>query len=291
MDVSIRPITDPEELRAVEDLQQGVWGMPDRDVVPYHQLIAAMHSGGVVLGAFSTDGRLIGFCYGFVGLREGQLVFHSHLAGVLPEQRSSDVGFRLKRAQRQVALDLGIERMVWTFDPLMSLNANFNLHKLGAVARRYYVNYYGEMTDALNRGLPSDRVEVDWWLRDARVVSLMSGRRQPQAWEAAPALTAVEHPLGIAPGEPVLHLHDPVVRVQIPTALVQLKERAPQLAVAWRMVTRQVFLHYFPRGYAAVDFVVEDRDGLPRTEMARGERAGYYILQASAEDARPERTP
>lgn len=282
IDVSIRPITDPEELRAVEDLQQGVWGMPHLDVVPSHQLVAATRSGGVVLGAFSAERGLIGFCYGFVGLREGELVFHSHLAGVLPEYRSSDVGFRLKRAQRQVALDLGIERMVWTFDPLMSLNAKFNLHKLGVVARRYYVNYYGEMTDALNRGLPSDRVEVDWWLRDARVVSLMSGQRQAQAWDAVPALTAIPHPLGTAPGEPVLHLRDPVIRLQIPTVLPQLKERAPQLAVAWRAVTRQVFLHYFSRGYAAVDFVVEDRDG---------ERTGYYVLQGSAAQSRPERTP
>ena len=52
--------------------------------------------------------------------------------------------------------------MRWTFDPLVARNAYFNLHKLGAVADRFERNFYGEMTDTLNRGERTDRVVVRW---------------------------------------------------------------------------------------------------------------------------------
>ena len=121
--VEIRPITDLPTLRALEDVQQRVWGMPDRDVVPTHQLLAATAAGGVVLGAFSPEGAVVGFCYGFVGRRQGRLFLYSHMAGVVEEWRGRQIGFRLKRAQRDAALAQGVDWMVWTFDPLQSANA------------------------------------------------------------------------------------------------------------------------------------------------------------------------
>lgn len=268
-DIEIRPITDVPGLRTVEELQRTVWGMPDRDVVPYHQLLAASSAGGAVLGAFTVDGRLIGFCYGFVGLREGEFFFYSHMAGVHEEYRNRDVGVRLKRAQRQFVLDGGLDRMVWTFDPLMSGNASFNLRKLGAVARRYHVDYYGEMPDALNRGMPSDRLEVDWWLRDPRVESLMRGDQPSRAWhDITPVLLAVPQAIGVTPGDAVLEATAPILRLEIPTAFTQIKDHDLGLAKAWRMATRRAFMHYFRREYAAVDFLAEDPQ----------RRVGSYIL-------------
>lgn len=276
--ITIRPLRDMPNLHAVEDLQRTVWGMPEREIVPSHQLLAAVSAGGTVLGAFTEAERLVGFCYGFIGMRDGQLLFYSHLAGVLEEYRGSGVGFLLKRAQRDVALARGVDRMVWTYDPLTSMNAYFNLHKLGAVARRYYVNYYGEMTDALNRGLPSDRVEIDWWLRQPRVETLMSGQKSAPVWENGTlALAAVPEEGGMMPGEPVFNLHQPVLRIQTPTEFARIRERNLQLARAWRMVTRRVFLHYFDQGYAAVDYVLEQNT----------DRLGSYVLEAQSSPERP----
>ena len=40
--------------------------------------------------------------------------------------------------------------MTWTFDPLVSRNARFNLTKLGAHAVEYLPDFYGAMEDGIN---------------------------------------------------------------------------------------------------------------------------------------------
>ena len=246
--ITIRPVTDVAELRAIEDLQLAVWRMPERDIVPLHHLLAASGAGGRVLGAFTPEGTLVGFCYGFAGVRGGRTLFYSHMAGVLAEFRDRDVGFRLKQAQREAALAGGFEWMVWTYDPLQSGNAYFNLHKLGGEARRYHVNYYGAMRDELNRGTESDRLEVDWWLRDPRVHALMRGE---------------------APGVP----EGEVLRIDVPADITALRRRDPHAAAAWRQTTRGQFLDAFSAGYVAVDV-----DRLPDRSayllVRRAERSG-----------------
>jgi predicted GNAT superfamily acetyltransferase len=164
-------------------------------------------------------------------MRSSRRLFYSHMAGVLPGYRDGDVGFRLKEAQRAAALADGIDWMVWTYDPLQGGNAYFNLHKLGAEARRYYVNYYGAMNDALNRGTDSDRLEVDWWLRDPRVEALMRGLPAPAS-----------------PGR-----SDEVQRIDVPADITSLRRSDPDAAAAWRRDTRRQFLDAFATGYAAVD--------------------------------------
>lgn len=242
--MTIRPITAVADLRAVEELQREIWGMPDCDVVPSHQLLAANAAGGIVLGAFEPSGRLLGFCYGFVGLRRGRPLFYSHMAGVVERARGRGVGFQLKRAQRDAVLGHGLDHIVWTYDPLQSANAHLNLHKLGARAARYYVDYYGEMHDALNRGGPSDRLEVDWWLRDPRVEALMRGTTPPR-------------------------LEGERVRIEIPAALAAIRQHDPARAESLRLRTRKAFLRYFAEGYEAVDF----------EQSGPAEGTGAYILQ------------
>ena len=276
-DALIRPISDIVTLRRLEELQQRIWAGPEREVVPAHQLLAAAAAGGVVLGAFAPGGDLVGFCYGFLGQRQGRPLFYSHMAGVIEEWRGRDVGFRLKQAQRREALARGLAWMVWTFDPLQSTNAYFNLHRLGAEARRYYVNYYGEMPDELNRGVESDRLEVDWFLRSPRVEGLMHAqardKRQAepsQPTEAAVALAGSSDPLP-RPADPVLDLDAPEVRVEIPPAFTPLRTADLGLAREWRATSREVFRAYFERGYAAVDFV-------------RTPALGYYVLRRARAD-------
>jgi predicted GNAT superfamily acetyltransferase len=45
---------------------------------------------------------------------------------------------------------------------MIARNAWFNLGKLGAVADRFYPDFYGEMTDAINAGERSDRLVIRW---------------------------------------------------------------------------------------------------------------------------------
>src|SRR5699024_10712291 len=88
----------------------------------------------------------------------------SHMLGILPEYRKGGLGVKMKLKQADIAKALGYQMITWTFDPLESLNAYVNLHKLGAVAAHYKPNHYGSMDDKLNKGLPSDRIQIEWYL-------------------------------------------------------------------------------------------------------------------------------
>ena len=282
-EITIKIIKDIESMRRIEDLQMEIWGMPEREVVPSHQLLAASGAGGAVLAALEPDGTMVGFCYGFAGWRDGRPLFYSHMAGVKGARQLHDIGFRLKCAQREAAMAMGFDRAVWTFDPLLSVNARFNLHKLGATAQRYHVNYYGEMPDALNRGLDSDRLEVDWALRSPRVVAAVAGTPHTREWGHAPrALESVRHPLGTAPALPDLTLAAPAILIEIPTDFTAIRQRDRHLGQAWRLASREVFLHYLGRGYRAVNFLLhpsETRWG--EVERLRGE---YVLVRDADED-------
>src|SRR5437868_1566843 len=148
-----------------------VWGLPPRDAVPSNLLHAMVNSGSLVVGA-SEDNKLIGMALMFPTDRSKHKRLWSHMAAVDPAYQSQGIGFGLKQFQRKWALEKGYQEIGWTFDPLQRGNANFNLHVLGTVTNTYHVNFYGEMTDGINAGLPSDRVEAVWHLRNQRVKQL-----------------------------------------------------------------------------------------------------------------------
>src|SRR5438477_11807291 len=106
-DIVVRDIVGQAEMRAVEELQKEVWRLPDLDVVPLTQLVAAKATGGVVIGAFDRN-ILVGFAYGFVGYEEGSVTHHSHMLAVRPGYRSLNIGYLLKLTQREKVLEQGI---------------------------------------------------------------------------------------------------------------------------------------------------------------------------------------
>jgi predicted GNAT superfamily acetyltransferase len=157
--MEIRSLSRLEEFSQAEALQGQAWNCPDREIVPAHLLQAQAGHGGCVLGAWQ-ESELVGLVYGFP---TGLDYLYSHLAAVSPALQGRGLGERLKRAQGEWAQRKGLRRVVWTFDPLQVANARLNLNKLGAVGQRYKVNYYGPLDDELNRGVETDRLEVDWW--------------------------------------------------------------------------------------------------------------------------------
>src|SRR5690606_14627647 len=68
--------------------------------------------------------------------------------------------------------------VVWTFDPLLAVNAHLNIRKLGAVCNAFYENYYGSSSEGgLARFGMSDRLLVDWWVTNRRVEERINGSR------------------------------------------------------------------------------------------------------------------
>jgi predicted GNAT superfamily acetyltransferase len=183
---TIKILDTIDQLVEVEDLQRIVWPGSETDIVPAHLLITAVHNGGFVLGAFPAEQSgarsvpLVGFAFGFPGIYatpDGPRLKHcSHILAVHPEFRSMGLGFKLKRAQWQLVRKQGVDRITWTYDPLLSRNAHLNITRLGAVCNTYRRDVYGAMRDGLNIGLASDRFEVDWWVNSQRVQKRLSAR-------------------------------------------------------------------------------------------------------------------
>src|SRR6185295_7857736 len=176
--VTIQPIDDVSQMRAVEELQKEVWGIPDIEVVPLTQLVAAKEAGGTLIGAFDAD-VLVGFVYGFPSFEYGQAAHHSHMLAVKPAYRNLDLGKQLKLAQRERVIAQGIAVMTWTFDPLQSLNAHFNFRKLGVVADKYLRDFYGADAASFLHQTGTDRLWVSWWLTSDHVTKTISGDPGP----------------------------------------------------------------------------------------------------------------
>ena len=265
----IKILEAPEDMPAVEALQRAVWPDSETDVVPAHVFIAAIHNGGLLLGAFADD-RLIGFVFGFPGLEstpDGPRAKHcSHMMGILPGYRDSGVGFALKRAQWQMVRHQGLDHITWTYDPLLSRNAYLNITKLGAVCNTYRRSEYGEMRDGLNAGLPSDRFQVDWWVNTRRVERRLGKRaRRPlklHNFSQADLQPLYELPDSAGswprPPEHFSPLMGRLALAEIPSDINALKEADFTLARDWRFFSREIFETAFITGYLITDFVYDE---------------------------------
>ena len=177
--IIIRKCAGMDELHACVALQKEVWNFADVDLVPLRMFVVSQKIGGQIIGAF--DGNdLVGFALSIPGSRAGHAYLHSHMLAVRDTFRNHGLGRRLKLAQRDDALAQGYELLEWTFDPLEIKNSHLNLVRLGAIARRYSVNHYGNSSSPLQGGLPTDRLVAEWWIKSKRVVNLLEKNQPPR---------------------------------------------------------------------------------------------------------------
>ena len=150
-----------DDMVAVVEVFDSVWGSTP-PVVTVELLTAVAHGGGYVALARAADGRPVGASLGLLARHDDAPALHSHVTGLVEDVRGTGVGRALKLHQRDWAAAHGLDRIVWTFDPLVRRNAWFNLEVLGAEAREYLPSFYGTMSDAINAGDRSDRLLVVW---------------------------------------------------------------------------------------------------------------------------------
>jgi predicted GNAT superfamily acetyltransferase len=289
----IKPILEIQDIKQVGQVEAETWGMKLVDVVPDHVLTAVARDGGVLLGAYE-DEHLIGFTLGWLGTVDpdrqepaaDQLKLVSHMTGVLPEFRDRRVGFQLKLAQRIWALERGLDLVTWTYDPLESRNAYFNIHLLGCVCRTYLRDYYGELSDDLNLGqVPSDRFRVNWWINDPRVKEILSSNQgqSPSERTAEDLLregVSLLNPARndkksfIYPTAGVTYTEDTGVLVEIPSDMQAIRQGDQDLALCWRIHTREIFESLFEDDYQVIDFLFQ-RSPYPRS---------FYLLEKTDEN-------
>ncbi len=245
-DIRIRPVSSLAEFRACVDLQAEVWGPQYTDSVPASLLQVATYVGGVVLGAFTPSDELVGFLFGLTGIDDGEPVHWSHLLGVRDSTRNLGVGRLLKEAQRAELAARGVQRMSWTFDPLVAKNAYLNLNRLGARVVEYVPNMYGTTTSPLHYGIATDRliVSVDTHATaPAREHIESVPARQPTL---SPAMQDGDVPLDVSARPPALW-------IEIPSDIKQLIEQAPSAGAAWRSAVREHFQWALARGYEVTE--------------------------------------
>jgi predicted GNAT superfamily acetyltransferase len=306
----VQILDKPEQMAAVEEMQRIVFKTNETNIVPAHVLLTYAHNGGVVIGAYYSNDpdskldtskknsfeerlqepQLVGYVYGFPGLYrtpDGLELKHcSHQKGVHPEHRNRGIAFELKKAQWMMVQLQGIGCITWTYDPLLSPNANVNINKHGAVCNTYLRDVYGHSKDKLNPGIPTDRFRVDFWTDSERVKKRMNkdvhGKLDLDQLLSRGA--EIINPTCInSNGLPCADFDqsermtqdffyrsdDPSqILVEIPYSFIELRTKDIALALNWRLLTRSIFEFYFQKGYIVVDFIVY-KDPQPRS---------FYVL-------------
>jgi predicted GNAT superfamily acetyltransferase len=274
-EITIRRAATIADYRACQEVQRQAWGIGDEGyLIPIATMVGANLHGGLVLGAFRVSGAAVAMSFAFLGRIEQNICLYSQLTGVVPAYQSRGLGYELKLYQRDIARAEGIEQIAWAFDPLQAGNAHFNLARLGATAARFMENMYGDRTDALNAGVPTDRLIAQWPIAGASSAHSAPGAALslPRLVEAALAATKPPAVRAIAPPgdtDPTV-IGQPLLLLEIPADIAALRREQPALAEAWRAVVNKAFRLAFDHNYQAVGFVRDDSSGY---------RRGFYVLE------------
>jgi predicted GNAT superfamily acetyltransferase len=282
--LSIRDLTTYDDLCQLQAVEKEVWGLADADVLPLTIAIALQAAGSIFVGAFDRQ-KLVGFAFGFLGREGGRLAVHSHMLAVLDPYRHLDLGYKLKLAQRERALAMGVPEMTWTFDPLQSRNAHFNFTKLGVMAETYKIDFYGPETSSVLHQNGTDRLWVRWLLDSQRVRERCgmngAGRanggvtKDPRA-EMLDALRLLAplvrfngagHP---ARADLAGSLARQRVSIEIPGDILEVERADMALAREWREATRWALWESLKAGFRVTEFC----------RSIRGQQGpGAYLLQ------------
>lgn len=266
MSFTIRPLRTPAEFAACVALQEATWGAGFSERVPTALLKVAQRIGGLADGAFDADGRLLGFVFGLTGVEHGRLVHWSDMLAVAPDARDRGIGRRLKEYQRDAMRALGVERIYWTYDPLVARNAYLNLVRLGARPVEYVRDMYGAETDsALHRGVGTDRFVVAWEIAPG-------ARPLPPIDAAAESRTPVVTLGGAVPQGAARF------RVEIPADIHAVQQRSLEEAAAWRAATREALADALAGGNGVVGFYRDPADG-----------RCWYVVERAAPSATGDR--
>jgi predicted GNAT superfamily acetyltransferase len=229
-------------------LQELTWGSGFTEKIPAAMLLVAQKTGGITAGAFAEDGTMLGFVFGVTGVRDGALVHWSDMLAVRPEARGQHIGEQLKEFQRSHCRSLGVETILWTYDPLVARNAHLNLARFGARVQEFVVAMYGEGTNSPLQGdMPTDRFVVAWAVDPARA--------------AAPVETLPANlPLAVTHDDGTRAI-GAAVGVRVPRDITALAAADLSAARRWRFATRDAFQHYLGHGYTVRGFVADAEGG------------------------------
>lgn len=218
-------------------LYRAVFGYQHPDYGLNPRLLGALvGNGGSVVGVLDAAERMVAFAYGFCGTDGSGFYHYSQSAVVAADQQGRGLGRRLKYAQREVALEHGMTHMRWTYDPLQTRNAHFNLDVLGARGRWFHPDLYGEPG--------TDRVVVEWDLRPTT----------PPGPEQELGLELTEADWGVSGGQGSGRW------LAVPADFTRLAASRPDAAEQVRREVRTAFIDLLGKGLVAESCARVDAD-------------------------------
>ena len=294
-----------DDYQKYEDLREEIWKEPtDQMAGPrnmrcenYFDRGSSLFTGVFVedeKGNFSRDrGHLVGFSYGFVGVKDKDigfrsqenLMFYSQYLGVKKEFQRFGLGVLIKGFQRDVVLGIfGVGTITCTFDPLVGVNAHRNIHHFAMEVVEYKEDFYKDFGGELNRiDVPCDRLYVSWDLEKSiqRPKCELEDLISPNHLALDTKIMEVKGRDGPVSLEIVTDikpdLRQEFVLVEIPFDFYKmlketdvLDEKVRAVPIEWRMRTREVFQKLFQREYRVIDF-----------RMLRGDdrTRNFYVLK------------
>ena len=241
--IEIRKLKTVKEFKKTLEIQKSAWGVSDLEIDPHFLMTRVQKFGGLLQGLF-LENECVGFTYGFLGKWQGEIFFFSYMAAVMRKYQGRGFGFLLKEAQREEVLKMGYNIIRWNFDPLESLNAYFNFHRLGVTSSEYERNVYGVGESGLDEGLPTDRLLVTWHLTSERVQNKIKSKE--------------EKIIETIPGSKLGNFRGQIAYIEIPRDFRSLKKINQNQAYEWRMKTRNQFESAFKRGFITEEIVFSD---------------------------------
>jgi predicted GNAT superfamily acetyltransferase len=249
--VVIDEVHELDQLHDITRVIEAVWHRPG-DAIAVDLLRALAHSGNCVLAAWSGT-EMVGASVAFRGLHDGRPSLHSHITGIVPDLQLHGAGHALKLRQRAWALANGIDVVTWTFDPLIARNGHFNLTKLGAEADEYLEDFYGSLSDLVNREDATDRLLAVWRLASPRVARALSGEVRVPSIEALredgdPVVLDIGADGRPVAAEVIVGTRSGRALVHIPADIVAVRGGDPGCAGAWRRALREAMTALFTGG-------------------------------------------
>jgi predicted GNAT superfamily acetyltransferase len=266
--VYVKEIDNKEDFKECERIQRELPQLSEVGTVPAYLLELTTCHGGLTLGLYMNE-RLIGFSFSVAAYRKeiGYYLFSDSMGFYKNYQRKS-LGYLLKQVQYQVALEKGVKKIFWTYDPLLGPNGNINIRKVGGMVFCYELDRYSLINTNSGLQIPADRFLLEWRIQTKRVENRMIYRKIPENYvkrEKIPFCVNRTIPVLIHAGtksflvrenvELFLQKDLPKIAIEIPAEFFEMRESMPELAHDWRMKTRELFHHYINnKKYVVTDF-------------------------------------
>lgn len=246
-DVEIRRASNPSEVTAISELLAKIWGTAvAASPGPRNILLAIADTGGYVAGAW-RDGNVIGASFGVTYLDADVAGLRSQVTGAAIT--GVGVGTALKRHQMMWAASVGLDRITWTFDPLVRRNAHFNLNTLGARVVRFVPDFYGALDDGFSGSDETDRCVVRWDVTDRPTPLREHSPRGPDA-----DIVLVDR--NGRRGDPIDHslmASNTGLLIATPDDITKLRRSDPVGVARWRSSLRTAFVEALELGLVAYE--------------------------------------